>query len=133
MGVEKGAMKVLTVEDSRVVTNMVRISLEKQKIECETAGDGVDALRKMKAASPRYDCVLVDINMPKMDGMEMMRQVRKHLPAYSSVPFVFLTTSGDETLKKEARTLGVRAWMKKPFSPEKLIEIVQKFSHPVHQ
>ena len=107
---------------------MVKFSLKKTDIECDSAKDGVDGLNRIKHTTPPYQFVLVDVNMPSMDGMEMLRQVRKECPAYNNVPFVFLTTSSDKQMKEEARTLGVKAWMIKPFSPEKLIEIINRFS-----
>ncbi len=120
---------ILTVDDSTTVINMVRFSLKKSDITCDAAKDGVEGLEKMCAASARpYDLVLVDINMPRMDGMEMLRQVRKRCSAYNQIPFIFLTTSSDSACKNEARSLGVKAWMKKPFSPEKLIEIIHRFT-----
>ncbi|MBT3310187.1 MAG: response regulator [Gammaproteobacteria bacterium] len=123
-------MRILTVDDSVTVTNMVRFSLKKAGIECDVAADGLEGLRKIRVTTPPYDFVLCDVFMPKMDGMEMLRQVRKSCPAYRHVPFVFLSTNSEEAVKGEARALGVKAWMKKPFSPETLVEIVQRFGLP---
>lgn len=123
-------MIILTVEDSTTVSNLVRLSLKKADIECETAINGIEGLKKIKSRTPAYDLVLCDVNMPEMDGMEMLRQVRKSCPAYARVPFIFLTTSSDDRIKSEARSLGVKAWMKKPFTPESLIKTVTLCATP---
>ncbi len=121
-------MKILTIDDSTVVTNMVRFSLEKVGIECEVAAHGLAGITCIKQEDPPFDFILSDLNMPYMDGMEMLRQIRKDFPNYNDIPFVFLSTTSDQEIKEEAKALGARAWMKKPFTPEVLLEMIRRFS-----
>ncbi len=122
--------RILVVEDSTTVANMVRFTLRKSGIECDVAANGIEGLKLIRTTSPRYNFVLVDLNMPKMDGMEMLRLVRSCCEPYREIPFVFLTTTTEQSVKDEARAHGVKAWMTKPFAPEKLLEMVDRFATP---
>jgi two-component system chemotaxis response regulator CheY len=87
------------------------------------AVDGVDALRKLDANS--VNMIIADINMPNMDGLELVRRVREN-PAYRFVPIVLLTTESSDTRKQEGRTAGATGWIVKPFRPEQLVAVVKK-------
>src|SRR6202000_1006624 len=79
------------------------------------AGDGAQGLAKCQASRP--DLVITDLNMPTMNGLELIRALRK-LPALTRRPIVFLTTESNDTAKAEAKPAGPTGWITKPFKPE---------------
>ena len=87
------------------------------------ACDGADGLAK--AAATRFDLIVTDLNMPNMDGLSMIRALRKQ-PAQAGVPIIFLSTESDAEVKAQAKAAGATGWLVKPFEPEQLIRVVQK-------
>jgi two-component system chemotaxis response regulator CheY len=87
------------------------------------AGDGAEGLRKAQART--LDMVVTDLNMPVMNGLGLIRELRK-LPAYRGVPILFLTTESDAEMKKEAKAAGATGWITKPFQQEQLVSVVKK-------
>ena len=79
-------MRILTVDDSVTVTNMVRFSLKKAGIECDVAADGLEGLRKIRVTTPPYDFVLYAVFIPKMDGMEFIRKLSDVVAVLCPVP-----------------------------------------------
>lgn len=115
--------KILTVDDSASIRLTTRVTLSNAGYVVTEAVDGVDGLDKLKAGE--YDLVITDLNMPNMDGLTMIRELRK-LPAHTGVPVIFLTTESDGELKAQAKAAGATGWLTKPFDPESLVKIARK-------
>jgi two-component system chemotaxis response regulator CheY len=115
--------RILAVDDSPSVRQMVRFTLSGAGYEVVEAVNGADGLAKAQA-SP-LDMVVTDLNMPVMDGLGLIRALRK-LPAYRGVPILFLTTESDAERKKEAKAGGATGWITKPFQQEQLVAVVRK-------
>ena len=115
--------KVLTVDDSRTMRDMVAFTLKGAGYEVVEAGDGQQALSVV--AANKVDLVITDLNMPVMDGLTLIRRLRA-TPAHRTLPILMLTTEADEKKKAEGRTAGATGWIVKPFSPDKLLQIVAK-------
>jgi two-component system chemotaxis response regulator CheY len=115
---------VLTVDDSPSIRQMIRLTLGPAGYNVLEAGNGAEGLSKAKAS--QVDMVVTDLNMPVMDGLGLIRELRS-LPAYRGVPIVFLTTESDDGLKQQAKAAGATGWITKPFRQEQLLMVVQKF------
>ena len=115
--------RVMTVDDSKTMRDMVAFTLRSAGFEVSAAADGKEALRLL-AANP-VDVVITDLNMPVMDGVSLIRALRAE-PKFRSVPILMLTTESDSTKKAEGRSAGATGWIVKPFNPEKLVEIVNR-------
>jgi two-component system, chemotaxis family, chemotaxis protein CheY len=114
---------VLTVDDSASMRQMVKLTLSGAGYQVVEANDGADGLSKAQAGA--MDMVVTDLNMPNMNGLELIRELRK-LPAYKGVPIIFLTTESDATMKQEAKAAGATGWITKPFQQEQLVSVVKK-------
>lgn len=117
------AQTILAVDDSASIRRMVCFTLRQAGYEVIEAIDGQDALAK--AARHDVSLVLADINMPRMDGLTLVRSLRA-LPRYRSAPILVLTTESSEAIKAEGRAAGATGWMVKPFDPGRLVEVVRK-------
>jgi len=117
------AKRVLTVDDSKTMRDMVRFTLNRAGFEVVEAEDGVLALRLL--ANTKVDLVITDINMPNMDGVTLVKELRAR-PAYKSTPVLILTTEGGEDKKAAGRAAGATGWIVKPFAPDKLLQVVNK-------
>jgi two-component system chemotaxis response regulator CheY len=117
------AKTVLTVDDSTSIRQMVSFTLKSAGYEVVEAVDGADGLSKAK--SKPFSLVLTDQNMPKMDGLSLIRELRG-LSGYRSVPILMLTTESSDSMKQQGRAAGATGWLVKPFDPQKLIEVVKK-------
>lgn len=115
--------KVLTVDDSPSVRQMVKLTLLGAGYEVEEAADGAEALSKAKAG--RLDMVVTDLNMPVMDGLQLIRSLRQ-MPDYRGVPILFLTTESDAARKQEAKAAGATGWITKPFQQAQFAAVVKK-------
>ena len=114
---------ILTVDDSSSLRMAIRIALNGAGYDVSEAVDGLDGLNKAKAA--KFDMIIADLNMPNMNGLELIREIRK-LPIQLGTPIIFLTTESDEAMKQEARAAGATGWLVKPFVPEQLLRIAAK-------
>ena len=114
---------VMTVDDSATIRQMVRFVLQGAGYEVVEATDGADALSKLKGQE--LHLFLSDINMPKMDGLELTRQLRA-MPQYRFVPIVLLTTESHPEKKQEGKAAGATAWIVKPFNPDQLLAVLKK-------
>jgi two-component system chemotaxis response regulator CheY len=114
---------ILAVDDSVSIRQMVKLALNRGGYEVVSAEDGNDGLAKARAT--KADMVITDLNMPGMNGIALIREIRK-LPAYTGVPIIFLTTESDATLKAEAKSAGATGWIVKPFQGEQLLAAVRK-------
>jgi len=117
------AKQILVVDDSASIRQMVEVTLKSKGYQVTTAQDGQQALDMCK--SGRYDFVLTDQNMPRMDGLTLIRALRQ-LPAYARTPIVVLTTESGDAMKAQGRAAGATGWMVKPFDPAKLLEVTAK-------
>jgi len=115
--------RILTVDDSSSIRQMVCFTLRKAGYEVVEAVDGTDGLGK--AGSGKFDLIVTDLNMPNMDGIQMIASVRK-LPAYSFIPILMLTTESQAEKKDAGRKAGATGWIVKPFNADQLIAVVQK-------
>ncbi|WP_319801882.1 response regulator [Azospirillum canadense] len=115
--------KVLTVDDSRTMRDMVAFTLKGAGYDVVEAGDGQQALTLI--GTNKVDLVITDLNMPVMDGLTLIRRLRA-TPAHRTLPILMLTTEADESKKAEGRSAGATGWIVKPFNPDKLISVVQK-------
>lgn len=115
--------KILTVDDSASIRLTTRVTLSNAGYTVTEAVDGLDGLSKLQA--DEYDLVITDLNMPNMDGLTMIRELRK-LPAHTGVPVIFLTTESDGEIKAQAKAAGATGWLTKPFDPESLVKIARK-------
>jgi two-component system chemotaxis response regulator CheY len=114
---------VLTVDDSASIRQMVAFTLKSAGYEVVEAVDGEDGLNKAKAKAAHL--VLTDQNMPKMDGLTLIKSLRG-LPQYRSVPILMLTTESSDAMKAAGKAAGATGWLVKPFDPQKLLEVVKK-------
>ena len=117
------AKTVLSVDDSASIRQMVSFTLKSGGYEVTEAVDGQDGLDKAKAKN--YDLVLSDQNMPRMDGLSLIKNLRA-LPQYRATPILMLTTESGDDMKTQGRAAGATGWLVKPFDPQKLLEVVKK-------
>jgi len=115
--------KLLTVDDSASIRLTTKVTLTNAGYEVTEAVNGADGLEK--AMSGSYDLIVTDLNMPVMDGLTMIEELRKS-PAHTGVPIIFLTTESDADLKARAKAAGATGWLTKPFDPENLVKVVKK-------
>jgi two-component system chemotaxis response regulator CheY len=102
---------------------MVVFSLRAAGYQVTEAVDGQDGLDKAKTQV--FDLVLTDQNMPRMDGLSLIRSLRG-LPTYQKVPILMLTTESSDEMKSKGRAAGANGWLVKPFDPQRLTEVVKK-------
>ena len=113
--------RILTVDDSPVMRQMVKATLIDAGHEVVQGANGEEALRI--AANQVFDMVITNVNMPVMDGLTLIRNLRQ-LPAYRTLPMVAVTTEATTEVKRAGRDAGATAWVVKPFNPQRLIEAV---------
>ncbi|MFZ0307981.1 MAG: response regulator [Candidatus Sulfotelmatobacter sp.] len=115
--------RILSVDDSTSIRQMVSFTLGKAGYEVVEAVDGKDGLDK--AGAGKFDLIITDLNMPNMDGIQMMTAVRK-LPGYAFTPILMLTTESQAEKKAAGRQAGATGWIVKPFNADQLITVIQK-------
>lgn len=114
---------ILTVDDSASIRQMVRLTLSGSGYKVVEAENGEEGLKQAQATP--VSMIVTDLNMPVMDGMTFIREVRK-LPAYKGVPIIFLTTESDAARKQEAKLAGATGWITKPFQQDQLLSVIRK-------
>jgi two-component system chemotaxis response regulator CheY len=114
---------ILTVDDSPSIRQMIKVVLAPAGHTVIEAGDGAQGLEKAKASRP--DLIITDLNMPVMNGIELIKALRA-LPAMTGLPIVFLTTESNDAIKQQAKAAGATGWITKPFKPEQLLTVVSK-------
>ena len=117
------AKRILTIDDSKTIRDMLMLTLSDAGFDVLQAVDGQDGLDVL--GDDRVDVIITDINMPRMDGYEVIRQLRKN-SVHKSTPILVLTTESDVDKRNLARDAGATGWMVKPFDPERLIATVRK-------
>ena len=104
---------------------MVEVTLLSAGYEVSQAKDGREALSLVQAQGGAFDLVITDVNMPEMDGLALVRELR-NLPAYKHTPLLVLTTEANAERKNEGRQAGATGWLVKPFNPDRLLDTVAK-------
>lgn len=117
------SMKILTVDDSRTMRDMLRLALTQAGFNVVQAVDGKDGLEVLERESP--DLVITDINMPKLDGFGFIEGARQS-ERFRVMPILVLTTESDPEKKQRARNAGATGWIVKPFDPVKLVDVVRR-------
>lgn len=115
---------VLIVDDSKTMRDMVSYTLTSAGFEVVQAGDGKEAVSKLSNGS-KPDLVVTDLNMPDMDGITLIKEIRK-MPAHKYTPILMLTTESSDEKKAEGRSSGATGWIVKPFNPEQFLKILKK-------
>lgn len=115
--------RILAVDDSKTMRDMVGFTLRKAGFDVAEAEDGKAALGMLSAG--KFDLIITDLNMPNMDGISLIKSVRAG-STHRVVPILILTTESDGAKKADGKAAGATGWLVKPFSPEKLIELVQR-------
>ena len=115
--------KALTVDDSKTMRDMVTFTLKNAGFDVIEAEDGKDALGKLDGHN--VDLVITDLNMPNMNGLELIKALRSD-PKFKFTPILMLTTESDDSKKGEGKAAGATGWIVKPFNPEKLVQVVNK-------
>jgi len=117
------AKTIMTVDDSASIRQMVSFTLKQAGYDVVEAVDGEDAMKKLRASG--VNMLVTDLNMPNMDGIELIRQVRQE-PRYKFMPIIMLTTESQTAKKQEGKAAGATGWIVKPFKPEQLLAVVRK-------
>ncbi len=117
------AKTILAVDDSTSIRQMVAFTLKSAGYAVIEAADGQEGLDK--AGANAIDLILTDQNMPRMDGLALIKALRA-LPQFASTPILMLTTESSDDMKNQGRAAGATGWLVKPFDPHKLLEVVKK-------
>jgi two-component system chemotaxis response regulator CheY len=115
--------RILTVDDSRTMRDMLKLALEQAGFEVVQADDGIHGLEVLEGESP--DVIITDINMPRLDGFGFIEGVRAD-ERHRATPILVLTTESDGTKKDRARAAGATGWIVKPFNPTKLVDAIRR-------
>ncbi len=116
---------ILIVDDSESIRELVSLTLSTEGYKLTIAINGKDALDKLVSSEEKIDMILSDLNMPVMDGIGFLKQVRLD-EKYKFIPFIMLTTETLENKKIEAKQAGATGWIIKPFVKDKLLAVIQK-------
>lgn len=114
---------VITIDDASTIRRMISFTLRGAGHEVIEAVDGMDGLSQLKSRA--VDLVISDINMPRMDGIELTRQLRA-LDRHRSTPILLLTTESDPAMKAKGKQAGATGWLVKPFQQDQLLAVVAK-------
>ncbi|WP_199610635.1 response regulator [Flocculibacter collagenilyticus] len=115
--------RVLAVDDSASMRQMVGFTLQKAGYDVTQASDGVEALEIAK--NSEFDAIISDVNMPNMDGITLIKHLRE-LPQFKFTPILMLTTESGGDKKTEGKAAGATGWIVKPFNPDQLLAVVAK-------
>lgn len=115
--------KVLAVDDSKTMRDMVSFTLSGAGFDVVLAEDGKHALTVL--GDQPIDLIITDVNMPNMNGIELVEALRAKT-VYKTVPILILTTESDDSIKNKGRAAGATGWIVKPFVPDKLLKVVSK-------
>ena len=122
------AKTILIVDDSSSLRTVVKLALARAGYEVLEAGDGQEGLAQLDKAG-KVHLIVSDVNMPRMDGIAFVTQVKQH-PKHKFTPVIMLTTEGQNEKKEQGRAAGARAWIVKPFNPPQLLDAVSKLIAP---
>jgi len=116
------------VDDSSSLRTVVKIALARAGYDVLEAGDGKEGLGQLDKAD-KVHLIVSDVNMPNMDGITFVTEVKKH-PRHRFTPVIMLTTEGADGKKEQGRAAGAKAWITKPFNPPQLLDAVSKLILP---
>lgn len=116
--------KILIIDDSESVREAISLALSNAGYAVERACDGREGVQKLSTLEG-INLIITDLNMPNLDGIGVVQEVRK-TPQYRFVPILILTTESQSTKRIEAREAGATGWIIKPFSSEQLVQVVNK-------
>jgi two-component system, chemotaxis family, chemotaxis protein CheY len=119
---------ILIVDDSSSLRTVVKIALVRAGYDVLEAGDGKEGLTQLDKAG-KVNLIVSDVNMPNMDGITFVTEVKKH-PRHRFTPVIMLTTEGADSKKDQGRAAGAKAWITKPFNPPQLLDAVSKLILP---
>ena len=115
--------KILFVDDSASMRQVVGMAISGAGYEVTTANDGKDGLGKAQQA--KFDAIITDLNMPNMNGIEMIKAT-KQIPNNKFTPIIMLTTEAGDDMKQQGREAGAKVWVVKPFKPDQLLGVLKK-------
>lgn len=115
---------VLIVDDSPSTSLLMKFSLKKAAFDVHNADNGLNALNLLENEDA-IDCVVTDINMPEMNGIELIKRIRRMIN-YKFVPIIVMTNPDSPENKAKARDAGATAWIDKPFKPDMLLNVINK-------
>jgi two-component system chemotaxis response regulator CheY len=118
--------RVLVVDDSATVRQQVGNALREAGFDIVEASDGLDGAAKIDG-DRSISMVICDVNMPRLNGLEMLEKVKRD-PKNASLPFIMLTTEGQPALMDRAKKFGAKGWIVKPFKAELLVGVVKKMA-----
>ncbi|OHD64295.1 MAG: two-component system response regulator [Spirochaetes bacterium GWF1_41_5] len=118
--------QVYIVDDSATTRASVDYTLAKAEYKVTACESGPDALAKIAASTEKIDLFICDVNMPEMDGIALVKEIRK-IEKCKFTPILMLTTEAQESKKLEGKQAGASGWLVKPFNPDQLVEIVKRF------
>ena len=118
------AKTVLVVDDSLTMRQMVAFTLTSAGYQVVEAGNGKEAVGKVNGGA-KPDLVVTDLNMPEMDGITLIKEIRK-MPALKFTPILLLTTEASDDKKKAGQAAGATGWIVKPFNPEQMMAVIKK-------
>ena len=119
----QNAYNVLAVDDSPSMRAMLQQTLKQAGYECDGAENGQDAIDK--AQEKHFDLIIMDINMPVMNGIEAITELRKS-ESYKSAPIIVLSTESRDEIKLKGKQAGATGWIVKPFDPVKLLTALKR-------
>ena len=117
---------VLIVDDSETVRTQLKRVFQEGEFEVLEAENGRVGLETLKENASKIDVILCDVNMPEMGGLEMVRLVHE-IEELSKIPIFMLTTEASKVSKEIGKDAGVKAWITKPFKPDKVLKAIEKF------
>ena len=115
--------KILVVDDDANICELLRLYLTKEGYQVTVANDGEEGLEKFNAVKP--DMVLLDVMMPRMDGFELVRNVR-HDEAFKNLPIIMITSRSADKHREHALQLGANDFLGKPYSEERLLDCIRQ-------
>ena len=115
---------VLVVDDSVSMRQMVTFTLKGAGFEVIEAGDGKEAVGKLSSGA-KPNLVITDLNMPNMDGISLIKEIRG-MAAHKFIPILMLTTESSDSKKKEGQSAGATGWIVKPFNPDQMLQVIKK-------
>lgn len=121
------AKTIMVVDDSASLRQVVSMALKGAGYDTIEACDGKDALSKLNG--DKVHLIISDVNMPNMDGITFLKEVKKH-PGYKFTPVIMLTTESQDKVKAEGQAAGAKAWVIKPFQPPQMLAAVAKLIMP---
>jgi len=116
---------ILAIDDSTSIRQMVAFTLKSAGYAVIEAADGQEGLDKANAANDTISLILTDQNMPKIDGLTLIKTLRT-IPKFATTPILMLTTESSDDMKSQGKAAGATGWLVKPFDPHKLLEVVKK-------